>query len=141
MFETNIGEKAYKGIKLHRKDGTVYWKLRLTCSHEPCPNEIDMGECLCFNTEDLMKRARDDHGMYCCAQHWALNTDEEKIAASVKGARKYLGEMEPEDRDWIIDDMLDDMLVLDAYWQELADAGCYDGSEFYEEYGVDECPI
>lgn len=141
MFDIDIAIAAYQGVKLHRQDGTEYWKLRLTCTQEDCPNEIDMGECLCFHCEDDMVKARDTHGMYCCAQHWAANMKADRVAREVAEARKCLMELDALDRSWLIDNMMDDMAVVDAYWQHLSEEGCYDGTEFYEEYDVQECPI
>ena len=141
MFDKDISMAAYQGVLLHRKDGTEYWKLRLTCTHEPCPNEIEMGECLCFSTEEAMIHARDDHGTYCCAKHWAANTIYEKVRKVITEARKCLRELDSIDRGSLIGNMKDDMAVVDAYWQHLAEEGCYDGSEFFEEFDVEDCPI
>ena len=141
MFDVDIGMKAYEGIKLHRKDGTEYWKLRLTCTQEECPNEIEMGECLCFGTEEAMIHARDDHGMHCSAKCWVDDHDEETVAKEAAEARKALGEMDGDEWSYFVDDMSDDILVIAGYWEYIADEGCYDGADWLEDYDVEECPI
>ena len=51
MFEIVIRKEVRQGIKLHKRDGTEYWKLSLTCARGGCDKEVDMGECICFDTE------------------------------------------------------------------------------------------
>ena len=57
-------------------------------------------------------------------------------------ARKALRELPPEDRAMLdVYDMRDDIVVMGGYWSYVAEQGYYDGSEFYEDYDVEECPI
>ena len=142
MFGINIGIEAYNGIKLHRKDGTEYWKLRLTCAHEGCPNEIEMGECLCFGTEEAMAKARDAHGMHCSAMCWVADNTEVEVAKGVATALRALNELTLDERHmYDVYDQLDICEVIDGYWSYLAEMGDYDGSYFYEQYDVEDCPI
>ena len=141
MFDTDISMASYQGVNLHRRDGTAYWKLRLTCTKEDCPNEVDMGECLCFHCEEDMVKARDTHGLYCSAKCWFDDHDKETVAKEVARARRDLKELDPEEISLYVDDMKDDILVLDGYWEYLAEMGSYDGSEFFEDYDVQDCPI
>lgn len=141
MFEIDIRTAAYQGVKLHRHGGTEYWKLRLTCTAEECPNEIEMGECLCFHCEDDMAKARDNHGMFCSAKCWIASTDKERVAQVLTNARKAMKELPLEEREGWVYDMGDDHELLDGYWQYMAEVGAYDGSEFFEDFDVQDCPI
>ena len=141
MFAVDIGMASYQGIKLHRTDGSEYWKLRLTCANGPCAVEIEMGECLCFGSEDAMVKARDHHGMYCSAKCWIPNHTKEEVAEVMNQARNTIKELEKDDLGLLIDDLRDVNQVLDGYWEYVAEHGYYDGSEFFENYDVEDCPI
>ena len=124
MFDIDIRVATYQGIKLHRKDGTEYWKMRLTCTHEPCPNEVEMGECLCFGTEEAMVKARDNHGMHCSPKCWIADHTEEEVATELAKARKALRELPPDDRHLLeVYDMREELVVLDGYCHYVAEQG------------------
>jgi hypothetical protein len=141
MFEKDIATAAYQGVMLHNRDGSEFWKLRLTCTHEPCPKEVELGECLCFATEEAMVKARDNHGFYCSAKCWAKDRPEDEVQKHVDEARRALKQLDPEDVGSYVDDWKDDISVVTGYWEYMAELGGFDGEVFYEMYDVEDCPI
>lgn len=139
MFDIDIKEKAREGVLLHKKDGTPYWKLSLTCSRDGCDKEVDMGECLCFDRKDLMEICRDTHKMTCSTKCWyedATREDIEKILKDIKVHNDEYEAIGEADMVLISDDEIE---LIDDYFDAIAEH--YDGSDFFEMYEVDECPI
>lgn len=139
MFETDIRKESRKGILLHDRRGMEYWKLQLTCTREGCDNEVDMGECLCFEWEKDMIDCRDNHGMHCSTKCWYENNTREAI----KKVLKQIERLNEENLDAGELDMVlvsdNEIELIDDYFDAIADL--YDGSEFYDQYDIQECPI
>ena len=136
MFETDIQKEARRGVMLHRKDGTEYWNLQLVCSNAGCENDVDMGECICFDTKKAMERCRDEHSWTCSNKCWLEHLTDQEREKLLKDARKLNEEMEAEGEGWPFE--TDDEL-LEYYMDYLAEF--YDGADFYDEYDIEECPI
>ena len=140
MFEISIPDEIRNGIKLHRKDGTEYWKLALTCTRDSCDNEVDfMGECLCFDEESKMIHCRDNHDMYCSTKCWYKSIPRERIDEILKDIKKNNELCESHgDHDYIITGDTE-LELIENYFNAIAEN--YDGSDFWDEYGIEECPI
>lgn len=134
MFETDIETAALKGVMLHQKDGTPYWKLVYRCCREGCNNIL--GECWCFSTEEAMLKAKEIQ-FHCSVACWAEDNPKD-FEQSVKNYKKHIERCDPEEfekTDW---DDRDGWLWRYEEW--LSD--CYDGSEMAEMVGADlECPL
>ena len=135
MFDEEIEKEAFNGIMLHRRDGTVYWKLTLTCSKEGCENEVDMGECLCFDTKEAMEHCRDGHGLHCTVKCWCVDQPREIIEGELAKIEKYNENADEEDI--IIGD--DEIEMISNWWEYQADSA--DGCDFYEDFEITECPV
>lgn len=139
MFEIDIRTEVRRGIMLHRPDGTPYWKLTIVCSNDGCENVVDMGECICFDKMGAMAACRDGHGMTCSTKCWyETATDEmkEKVRKEIKDHNQHLeaiGDIE------FILDAEDEIELFDDYFDAMADH--YDGSDFWEAWDIEECPI
>ena len=137
MFEKEIEVEARRGVLLHRRDGTPYWKLLLTCSMPGCDKDVDMGECLCFETEEAMVKCRDNHQMTCswdCFFESRTPEEREKLIAEAKEYEEGMIAAEGEG----LNCDTDKELVM-AYMDWLS--YFYDGSDFYDKYEIEECPI
>ncbi len=139
MFEIDIKEKSREGVTLHKQDGTTSWKLMLTCTREGCDNEVDMGECLCFDEEKEMARCRDEHGMHCTTKCWHEDAPRERIEKVLKDIERHnkIWGGDHEDDPTITGDT--ELELLEAYFEMVADE--WDGESFYEMYDIEECPI
>ena len=139
MFEIDIDMASRQGIKLHDSRGDEYWKLQLICYNEGCDNVVDMGECLCFDTEKEMINCRDGHSLICstkCFIDVASKETVDKILDEIKNHNKECqarGEFEYQIGG------KDIVERIDNWFDYNADA--YDGADFYEYYDIKECPI
>ena len=140
MFETYIGEAARDGIRLHNREGGTYWKLLLTCSKDGCDKEVDMGECLCFETEEEMVRCRDGHELYCSHEHWYECATREAIEDFLGDIRRHNEIVTAAGDDELYIDGESELELLVAYFDYLADAG-YEGFSLWEAFEIEECPI
>lgn len=140
MFEIDIQKEIRNGVRLHMKDGTEYWKLIMTCSRDGCDREVDfMGECLCFSDESKMINCRDNHDMYCSTKCWYESTPRERIDEILQTIKKNNDLCEAEGEvDYIITGDTE-MELIRNYFDAMAEN--YDGSDFWDEYGIEECPI
>lgn len=139
MFEIDIRTKVREGVMLHRRDGTPYWKLSLTCSRDGCDKEVDMGECMCFDSKEKMEKCRDTHTTTCSTKCWYEATTREnidKILADIKRHNEHCLATGDGDMVLFADDELE---LIDDYFDAIA--GDYDGCDFWETYEIDECPV
>ena len=139
MFEIDIKENAREGIMLHKQDGTPYWKLLLTCHREGCEKEVDMGECLCFDRKDAMVVCRDTHGMTCSTKCWYEAAPKDQIEKVLKEIKRHNDECMATGEDDLALVADDEIELIDDYFEATNDY--YDGSDFWEMYDLEECPI
>lgn len=137
MFETEVRKAARQGVKLHRRDGSEYWKLILTCTREGCENEVNMGDCLCFRTEEDMAMCRDTHGLHCSTECWYSDAPRSVIEQELKRYREYLDRLPPTDQRTI--DWSREVEVLEE-WTDVK-TGWHDMADWYEDFEIDECPV
>ena len=134
MFEQDIALAALSGVKLHKKDGTPYWKLAYVCVRRGCNNVLE--ECWCFTTEEAMIEAKKVE-LYCSTACWTKD-EPEKFAKSVLEFKEYLEKYDPEEHasiDWKDTDSW-------MWWWEGWLSEGFDGCETAEMVGSDmECPI
>ncbi len=134
MFDQRIKEAATVGVKLHKKDGTTYWKFAYTCTRKGCNNILE--ECWCFTTEEAMIEAKKIE-LYCSTGCWTMG-EPEKFAKSIIEFKEYMENYESEGYEEINWNDMDTWLF---WWEEWLGEE-FDGDEVADMIGSDmECPI
>jgi len=134
MFEENIAELSTSGVKLHKKDGTAYWKLAYVCVRKGCNNVLE--ECWCFSTEKDMIEAKKVE-LYCSTACWVME-EPEKFAKSVLEFKDHMELFDPDEFETINWKKPDEWLF---WWEEWLGEG-FDGDDVASMVGSDmECPI
>jgi hypothetical protein len=139
MFEIDIRKEVFNGVMLHRKDGTPYWKLSLVCTRDGCNREVDMGECICFDTEKAMIECRDNHGLTCSTKCWYEISTREQIDKILKDIEKYNDECRATGEPEMVLKAETEIELIDDYLDAIADY--YDGADFWESFDITECPV